>query len=288
MLPLMARQGAVAVGFLQNTNLQHLYGHSEEEIVEEMKSRGESSASYSALKKFLNLRAGDLIAVKAYSSPLGKQPRLKIAGYAVVAERDGEIYRFGGFPLGHLINVEFIETDIEKTVPLGYGGTIHRLTNAKHLKTIFGAYYRTVSQRREERHGRRGTTRKSLRRITVKSRSYITGALHNEIQQSYFDYLRQRYPRGTVTMEKEFVDIRIEEPNRVTFIEVKPFITARQCIREAVGQLLEYSWAVQRDESKTLELVIVGPNRITPNERALLQHINQHAASQFRYVQWRP
>ena len=93
------------------------------------------------MKRFLNIRSGDLIAIKRSGAPLGNMARLLIAGYAVAEERDGKVYRHDPDGLGHLIFVKFLETESDNEFNLGYGQTVHKLTIQSHIRQIFSDYY---------------------------------------------------------------------------------------------------------------------------------------------------
>ena len=140
--PDMIARGAVSVGFAHQIDLSDWYGASEKSIVEYLKSLGQSGTSYHNLKRFLNIRSGDLIAIKRSGSPLGNMARLMIAGYAVAEERDGKVYRHDPNGLGHLIFVKFLETESDKEFNLGYGQAVHKLTIQSHIRQIFSDYYR--------------------------------------------------------------------------------------------------------------------------------------------------
>jgi hypothetical protein len=139
--PDMIALGAVSIGWARQFDLSDWYGASEQSIIEHLRSLGQPGASYHNLKRFLSIRSGDLIAIKRSGSPLGNMPRLVIAGFAVAQERDGRLYRHDPNGLGHLILVKFLETECDKEFMLGYGQTVHKLTNQSHIRQIFSDYY---------------------------------------------------------------------------------------------------------------------------------------------------
>jgi hypothetical protein len=138
--PDMITLGAVSVGFSRQIDLSDWYGASEKDIVEHLKKLGESENSYHNLKRFLNIKAGDLIAIKRSGSPLGNMARLIIAGYAIAEARDGKVYRHDPNGLGHLIFVKFLNTESDKEFSLGYGQAVHKLTRESHIRQIFSDY----------------------------------------------------------------------------------------------------------------------------------------------------
>ena len=139
--PEMLERGAVSIGYSGKSDLRDWYGASEESIIEYLKSLGQSNTAIYNLKLFLNIRPGDLIAIKRSGSPLGNMARLVIAGYAVATERSGKLYRHDPNGPGHLILVRFLETDSDKEFTLGYGQSVHKLRNQAHIRQIFSDYY---------------------------------------------------------------------------------------------------------------------------------------------------
>lgn len=136
----MLEMGAVCVGWSCKIDLSDWYGASEKSIIEYLRSLGEPRASCHNLKRFLNIRSGDLIAIKCSGSPLGHLARLVISGYAVAQEKDGKLYGHDPDGLGHLIFVKFLERKSDKEFNLGYGQTVHKLTNRSHIRQIFSDY----------------------------------------------------------------------------------------------------------------------------------------------------
>ena len=139
--PDMIALSAVSVGFAGQIDLSEWYGAGEKNIVEYLRTLGQSGTACHNLKRFLNIRSGDLIAIKRSGAPLGHMARLVIAGYAIAEERDGKQYHHDPNGLGHLIFVRFLEMESDKEFNLGYGHTVHKLTNQSHIRQIFSDYY---------------------------------------------------------------------------------------------------------------------------------------------------
>lgn len=55
-------------------------------------------------------------------------------------------------------------------------------------------------------------------------------------------------------MEKNFVDIKVSQPDIVYFYEIKSSAYASDCVREALGQILSYT---HRDDDKRLKKLII-------------------------------
>jgi len=224
------------------------------------------------------------VAIKKSGSPKGKVARLVISGYAVVSGINKPIYSYYPKDLGHALSVEFIETDIHKEFKLGYGRTIHKLSDKSHIKKIFGDYYE-VSIKGNNLNVRKGVVKKNTNSYTVtNNKSYIASALHNTIQQKLFEKLRSKYGKNKVHMERNFVDITVINEKSITLYEVKPYSTATQCIREALGQLLEYCW---KEHCKNpINLIVVGPRKPDKKEVEYIKYLKNDIGVDFEYMQF--
>ena len=279
--PQMLEKNAVSIGFYWR-DLSELFGKPEDEIISILSKEGVASRAYSALKYFLNLKEGDLIAIKSSGSPVGNKPRLKICGYAIVKKKEDKIYEFDSEELGHLVYVDFFEEKINRNLKLGYGRAIHKLTNIDHIKKIFGAYYEPHMISKSK-----GITTKNVNshiRI-IKNSHLIIEAANNKLQQKFYNKLVDEYGADKVKLEDNFVDIKLIERNKITYFEVKPYSTASDCIKDALGQVLDYLWkdrAIKKDESK---IVVVGPSRPTNIENKYIQFLKKNLEIEFDY-QW--
>jgi len=133
----MTKAGAVSVGFARKYDLTQFVGTSENKIIKFLKNKGEKIASYSTLKKFLNLKEGDIIAIKREGNLIRGKPTLVICGYAVVRKKEGKLYQYDPNNLGHLIYVDFIKIDSIRKFDFNYGQTIHKIVEEKRIVNIF-------------------------------------------------------------------------------------------------------------------------------------------------------
>jgi hypothetical protein len=117
---------AISIGFCWDTDLTKFYNGDLDKPDKLLRDNGEKPSTIAQVKWFLSLQPGDIIALKSIGLPIGTTPRLEIVGYAVVTKRNGLVYRHDpdDFPngLGHLIDVDFLEFVIQRTLPLGYAG----------------------------------------------------------------------------------------------------------------------------------------------------------------------
>jgi hypothetical protein len=94
---------------------------------------------------------------------------------------------------------------------------------------------------------------------------------HVRLQNRLFKSLRRQYGEGAVLREKDFVDLRLTVGQHVTFFEIKTDTTAKRCVRNALGQLFEYS--AFPAGSRADKWVIVGDAPATTLDIKYLQHL---------------
>ena len=73
----------------------------------------------------------------------------------------------------------------------------------------------------------------------------------------------------------------VRQDGEYTYYEIKTGLSAQSCIREALGQLLEYSYW-PRAESAT-RLVIVGEPPLDKNARAYLENLRKQFSLPLEY-----
>ena len=95
-------------------------------------------------------------------------------------------------------------------------------------------------------------------------------------------------PQGyKVVPEDNRVDISLTSPNgSVTFIEIKPANSARNAIRQAIGQLLEYAHFPA--ENKAQRLIVVSDAELSPSgdEKKYLSHLSKLYGISIDYIHW--
>lgn len=137
-LPEMLSRSVIATGFASELDLSEIYNENHSTIKAFLQNQNEEDNSVNALKHFLSMKPGDLVAVKGDGSPKGKEGYLSIVGIAEVVEKNGKVYEHDPNSLGHIIHVKFLNAPIFKELALGgYGRTVHKLSNDDHIKLIF-------------------------------------------------------------------------------------------------------------------------------------------------------
>ena len=105
------------------------------------------------------------------------------------------------------------------------------------------------------------TRRKSSATVTLAERRLNKDLRHNDIQHALGQFLVQRHGEDAVRDEyfivnRNKVDVAVLEHDELIYYEIKVGVTACHCLRQAIGQLLEYSyWPQARPAAR---LIVVG------------------------------
>ena len=115
---------------------------------------------------------------------------------------------------------------------------------------------------------------------------------HNDIQDALFKHLVSLYGKSAVGTEISSgaggIDIVVKHDyNRFTFYEIKTALTAKFCIREAIGQLMEYAyWPKSTTVPQIEALVIVGKELIEKDGIDFLEHLRTEFSLPLFYQQF--
>ena len=101
---------------------------------------------------------------------------------------------------------------------------------------------------------------------------------HVEVSNRLVAYLEAQYGDVNVAQENSIgarrIDVVARTPAGDVFYEIKSYPSLRACVREAIGQLLEY--AFYPDKSNAVKLVVVAPGCEKSQEyRAVAQYMEQ-------------
>lgn len=107
---------------------------------------------------------------------------------------------------------------------------------------------------------------------------------HVKLQNALYKTLAREYGEKAVQYEKDFVDITLTEKERLTFFEIKTAPTAKGCIRQAMGQLLEYSHYSDRKIASSL--IVVGIAIPTAEDVTYLAHLRNLYEIPIWYSSW--
>lgn len=119
-------------------------------------------------------------------------------------------------------------------------------------------------------------------RAAVESTSYEPR--HIKLQNMLYRKLCSSYGSENVDYERAFVDLITKHNGTTTFIEVKTCLTAKRCVREAIGQLLEYSHYPEL--SMADELIVVGDAIATEKDEFYIRFLRDNYHLPVRYCRW--
>ena len=111
---------------------------------------------------------------------------------------------------------------------------------------------------------------------------------HNAIQPALYKHLKSVYGDSVsgeqLTANGTYIDVAVRHGDVYTYYEIKTGLSAQSCIRDAVGQLLEYSYW-PRAQPATL-LVIVGEPPLDKDAKAYLKTLRKVFSLPLEYRQF--
>ncbi len=135
----------------------------------------------------------------------------------------------------------------------------------------------------EKRKTRKGTTQRNTEPYTITApRSYRVEQKHNIIQEALKKSLSDRYGEENIILEENYVDVRLIQPNYLGFYEVKSSSYASDCIKEALGQVLFYSFQDQDDRTK--KIFVVGQYPANKQDLSYIRYIKEIINVDFEYI----
>jgi hypothetical protein len=293
----------VATGFFWEYDLSHLYLHSPDQICKWLdKNVKDKLQKYQSAKNsichFLNLKVGDLIAVKSH----GRFGQLTIIAYAVVKELNGKVYEpdNADFPqgLGHIVHVEFLETNLWIETGLTYAKTIHKIVpglRPGHFEKIFGSYssleesHTAGNSEEDDQSGDDTEDRINEKQtddyVRVGTYNSIVKRTHNKIQLKFARFLKGVFPNDIVRTETNYIDVKRENKEEIYYYEIKPYNSAYSCVRNGIGQLLDY-YHSNPPKSKKIRLVIVGTAKPNSIDLRFINFIKNTITIPFEYIEY--
>ncbi len=137
--------------------------------------------------------------------------------------------------------------------------------------------------KRASKKQRKGTTKRNTKpHIRTVSRSYIVEQKHNKIQEALRKKLANRYGEENVLLEENYVDVKLIQPDYLGFYEVKSSSYASECIREALGQILFYSFHDQDCRKK--KIYVVGQYPANKQDYGYIKYIKEKLDLEFEYL----
>lgn len=115
------------------------------------------------------------------------------------------------------------------------------------------------------------TKRSELQFLRAAQQGAVVDPMHARLQNKLYDWLCAKHGKETVGLEVDFVDLRLTLSEKTTFFEIKTDPTAKRCIRNALGQLFEYS--AYPAETKADQWIVVGDPMPTADDAEYLKHL---------------
>lgn len=111
---------------------------------------------------------------------------------------------------------------------------------------------------------------------------------HNNLQTQVYEHLVDQFGEENVGTENPSgpgsVDLVVRQESVFTFYEIKTYSSIRRCIREAIGQLMEYAYWPGNDYAR--RLVIVSKNPPSDATKTYFQHLRSTFAIPLFYQQF--
>lgn len=126
------------------------------------------------------------------------------------------------------------------------------------------------------------TTKNTNIQARTVTRSYFAEQKHNKIQEALKTILVKKYGKSNVVLEENFVDIKLIQPDYISFYEVKSSPYASECIKEALGQVLLYS--LNDTDKRPKKHFVVGQYPATDNDKKYIDFLKQNLKLEFQYI----
>ena len=112
---------------------------------------------------------------------------------------------------------------------------------------------------------------------------------HNKLQAALFTHLETVHGKGNVSGEQDCgngtpIDIAVKNGRRYIFYEIKTGLSARSCIRQAFGQLMEYAFWPGAREARGL--TVIGEACLDKDAKKYLERLRKKFKLPLRYQQF--
>ena len=130
-------------------------------------------------------------------------------------------------------------------------------------------------------------TRKAAAKKNTKTQTrngasaYFATQKHNVLQEALKNKLVAKFGKQNVLIEENFVDIKVVQPDKIYFYEVKSSAYASDCIREALGQILSY--AHKDTDSRPKQLIVAGQYKPNADEVRFVDYVKTNLKIDFSY-----
>jgi hypothetical protein len=188
-------------------------------------------------------------------------------------------------PPSDIINVRFKQLNVQFFDPrflLPDNHVTSRIARYHPLNWMAEAPKETKSVATRKQGNTKKKSEEERTRSAIDSTTY--SPRHDKLQNALDTFLRSLYGQKSVRYETDFVDIQLHRGKDVTYFEIKMALTAKGCIRDALGQLLEYN--MYPGKQRASEMVVVGEPVATPHDSAYLSYLRKRFGIPVRYIRW--
>lgn len=164
----------------------------------------------------------------------------------------------------HLLEEPRLFTSNDPSVKSDYYNLKNKVINPRGIETIKFQFIPGA------------TTKKGKTTARYSNQTKHIDLVHNQIQDQIFEQLTKAHGKDNVSCEQDTgfgakVDIAVRSPGGYTFYELKTANTSKQCIREALAQLIEYAY--YPGESRASKLIIVGSVDLSRESKKYLENL---------------
>ncbi|NOY50566.1 MAG: hypothetical protein GXO88_08400 [Chlorobi bacterium] len=125
----------------------------------------------------------------------------------------------------------------------------------------------------------------TAKNYSVEAKNVNLDIRHSLIQKALVDKLINEYGKDNVSWEHPIggkrIDVVLKDDDGYVFYEVKVRGSAKACIREALGQLLEYAFWPGKENASSL--VVVGEEEIDNNTLRYIDYLNRRFLIPIKY-----
>ena len=143
---------------------------------------------------------------------------------------------------------------------------------------------KSENKKRSVRVTRKASKRRNIQAHHRKTtnRSYIVEQKHNKIQEALKAKLAKEYGEENVLLEENYVDVKLIQPNYIGLYEVKSSSYASECVKEALGQILFYSYHDQ--DKKMKKIYVVGQYPANNQDCGYIKYVRDKLKLDFEYI----
>ncbi len=121
------------------------------------------------------------------------------------------------------------------------------------------------------------------KRSAIKATRY--DPLHVKIQNGMYGWLASKYGENNISYEENNVDLVLNDKEEITFYEIKTHKSVKRCIRDAIGQLLEYAFFP--NDTRADRLIVVGMCEPKQPDKDYTKMLREKYGLPIYYAQWK-